>query len=437
MSVPQFSAPLSGWDLATWRLGERDASLRSTVVGIIEISGHPSIELIRSRAKVATELHPVLRCTVEQRSEVPHLVELLELNFNLLVTEHFQITDVKFFAQECAETEFEPQQPLWKLHVVRTQSRTYILAALHHSIADGNGALLLSGYLFDESETVNIHRVEFAESSLVNDQADAFKNSLQPLLNRALKDPAGLVGDISSVVSSLGRLLQLPKSPGSTSMTSRGTDFDVRFYEIQKADVRSLIKGKGVTQHDALVALVLKLLWNFHSQQSQPLKSARINVPVATTVDAAAANRMIVARLECEVDGAKFDELMQRSHQSLSEWRNEPGLALATQLVEASRLIPIDILTTAVKQADATISTLRGVARLGHIDGFRIDAIWPLVAPVGAAVSVTSVGVGQSIFLCISWDKSAISDSQIWNIVLTETFSEILPVGCVRHEFAI
>ena len=142
MQSPRFSTPLSGWDLATWRLGERDPSLRSTVVGIIEINGHPSIELIRSRAKIATEAHPILRCKVELRSEVPHLVELSELDFDYLVSERTDITDIKTFARKCAETNFEPFQPLWKLHVVRAATRTYVLAALHHSISDGNGALL-------------------------------------------------------------------------------------------------------------------------------------------------------------------------------------------------------------------------------------------------------------------------------------------------------
>lgn len=436
MEIPLFSVPLSGWDLATWRIGESDPSLRSTVVGIIELEGHPQLSVIRERALKATQHHPVLRCHVEVVEGVAHLVELATLDFAKLVVEHFDVTDISAFAKDCTNSDFELNLPLWRLHIVRKSQRTFVVAALHHSISDGNGALALAGFLFDENQGIESQKVEFGNFENVEQQADKTKRALQPIIERALRDPVGLIGDINSVVSSLSRLLQIPQISSLRSTPARGANFEFNFYQLEKSSVRSLIKGKGVTQHDALVAFVLKALWNYHNRVGTPLSAAHINIPVAMNVEDAASNRMIVARLNCSLDDANFDQLMQRSHETLRQWRAEPGLALAGQLVDASRLVPIDLLANAVKQADATISTLRGVPKLGHIDSHVASAIWPLVAPIGAAVSITSVGIGQSIYLCITWDVLAIDDQTIWKQVLTDTWIEIFGTAIASHEFA-
>jgi len=92
--------------------------------------------------------------------------------------------------------------------------------------------------------------------------------------------------------------------------------------------------------------------------------------------------------------------------------------------VEASRLIPTSILASAIKKADATISTMRGLPRLGHVFGSEVTAIWPLVAPVGAAVSVTSMGAGLDISMCVSRDLAAVSNTALWEQSLAQAMSE-------------
>ena len=179
----------------------------------------------------------------------------------------------------------------------------------------------------------------------------------------------------------------------------------------------------------------LRAMWLYHSQQNLALEKVRINVPVALSVEQAAANRMIVARLEMDLADPQPAALMRQSNERLHEWRSQPALAVASELVEASRLIPTAVLASVVKKADATISSLRGVARLGTIGGHHVSGIWPLVAPIGAAVSVTSVGVGQEVSMCVTHDTAAVRDESLWAFCLGRAMSETAGVALVAYRF--
>lgn len=420
------SAPLLGWDLAAWRLAAADPSLRSTVVGIIEIAGSVDGESLLRRLNRAVASESVLRSRIVTSTGGPALQEMSD--FDVMSVVNFFSTDVSVqtVAHDMARESFEAPLPLWRLACVTKNDSTFIIAALHHAISDGNGALILAGHLFDESLVIppeeDPHQSVSEESQSAT--ATPLQQALVRTLERAIRDPQGLARDVTSMLKSISGLIEVPRSSHATEMSERGPEFSYSLFRISKKQVRAAIAGQGVSQHDALVASVAKALYLYHSARGQSLEKIRINVPVALDAQAVAANNLVVARLEIDIDESSVAQLMQRSNAALRSWRQQPALQVAQELVEASRLIPTHILAAAIKKADATISTMRGLPRMGHVFGSPVVGIWPLVAPVGAAVSVTSMGTGLDIAMCVSVDEAAVSDVALWNSCLATSMSE-------------
>lgn len=433
MSQTAQSTPLFGWDLAAWRLSQADPALRSTVVGIVKIEGRLDGELLRQRVQLAVDNHRVLRCVVAEGGAGPSLVEVAGLDASSRIS-FAEGSDVAAHAHSYVETVFDHQLPLWRLGVIYTSTHTYVIAALHHAIADGNGALALAGYLFDQAQS-GAEQSEGVRPSKVDATHQSLRVALVRVFERAVRDPQGLARDLSTITKSLNSVLQVPQDVHAQAMAQRSSSFGQLFFRFPKSAVRQATLGKGVSQHDALVAAMCRAVWLYHSEQDLTLERVRINVPVALNVERAAANQMIVARIEMDLTNPRPDALMQQSNERLHEWRNQPALAVASELVEASRLIPTAVLASVVKKADATISSLRGVPRLGTVGGHQVSGIWPLVAPIGAAVSVTSVGVGLDVSMCVTHDTAAVRDESLWTRCLSQAMSETAGVTLVAYHF--
>lgn len=431
---------LFGWDLAAWRLAEADPGLRSTVVGIVCVEGSLTATDLMPKVMAAVAHNRVLRSRVVSGASGPALEELKSFDVGRCVAWISNTVDVAAVAHDLVETVFDSELPLWRLAVVSAGERTYVVAALHHAIADGNGALGLAGYLFDEfqtsaSEQSSPRATETEEGATSASSRDAVTSAAARVLERAIRDPQGLARDVNVLVKSATTLLSMPPQPHAQAMARRSATFGQTFYTFPKAVVRNAIAGRGVSQHDALVAVVCTALSEYHQRSGIRLEKLRINVPVALSVEKAQANQMLVARLEMSLDDLQPAALMSQSNRLLHEWRSQPALGLASELIEASRLVPSGLIASVVKKADATISSLRGVPRLGHIGGRRVSSIWPLVAPIGAAVSITSVGVGTDVTMCVTHDEAAVTDIGLWRSCLSAAMSQTAGVELIEHKF--
>ena len=135
MSQATQSTPLFGWDLAAWRLSQADPALRSTVVGIVEIDGRLNPQLLLRRVQLAVDNHRVLRCAVADNGAGPSLVEVAGFDATPLVS-FIEGSEVSAQAHAYVETVFDPHLPLWRLGVIYSPTRTYVIAALHHAISE-------------------------------------------------------------------------------------------------------------------------------------------------------------------------------------------------------------------------------------------------------------------------------------------------------------
>jgi hypothetical protein len=189
--------------------------------------------------------------------------------------------------------------------------------------------------------------------------------------------------------------------------------------------MQNIVRGNQISNHDVLVALVVNALQRYFNGIDVSKKSIIANIPVAMNLDDAAANKLVVARIDFDTQLQSTSDLMKISRQKLRSWRSEPSLALASQLINASQLVPIDWITKTLKTSDATISTLIGSSAPKRILGYELKGVWPLVPPIGAALNFTSVTVGDYVHIGLAIDSLVLENSQLWSKSFEEAALEV------------
>ena len=189
--------------------------------------------------------------------------------------------------------------------------------------------------------------------------------------------------------------------------------------------MQNLVRGNQISNHDVLVALVINALQRYFKEDRANKKSIIANIPVAMNLDDAAANKLVVARIDFDSQLQSTTDLMKVSRQKLRNWRSEPSLALASQLINASQLVPIDWITKTLKTSDATISTLVGGPGTRRILGYELKGVWPLVPPIGAALNFTSVTVGDYVHIGLAIYSLVVENSQLWARSFEEASLEV------------
>jgi hypothetical protein len=408
--------PLVGWDLATWRITQSESSLAANVVAIAEIAGRVETSALIPRIAKLVEAYPILTMGVSEVVPVS-LVSLPDFDFTKYVFVSGQ--DVVGIASDLSNLQIGPNECLWRLHLIHRNSKTYLICAIHHAIADGNTAMMLLQTLFDDPQFPSEQTWQpHAEKDIYED----IKAGAGKLVGRLTRDPVGLASDLNVMIQSLTRLVSF-----SNSATDRKTSSDLRatFLKIDKRQMQNLVRGNQISNHDVLVALVINALQRYFKEDRANKKSIIANIPVAMNLDDAAANKLVVARIDFDSQLQSTTDLMKVSRQKLRNWRSEPSLALASQLINASQLVPIDWITKTLKTSDATISTLVGGPGTRRILGYELKGVWPLVPPIGAALNFTSVTVGDYVHIGLAIDSLVVENSQLWARSFEEASLEV------------
>lgn len=408
--------PLVGWDLATWRITQSEPGLSANVVAIAEISGRITPEQLYPRIENLLGAYPVLSMGV--KDSIPIALEHLP-NFSLEENVFDNDADVIDLAKNLSNRSVGYGECLWRLHVVQRASKTYLICSIHHAIADGNTAMMLLQMIFDDPQFPQITDSEQIPNS---DIYEELKSGAGKIINRITKDPVGLANDFNQMIQSLTRVIAFSSSSNNHESSS---NLNAKFLKIDKRQLQNIVRGKRISNHDVLVAVVISTIQKYLAATKTHRNSIIANIPVAMNINDAAANKLIVARIDFSSETQSISQLMQTSREKLRTWRNEPSLSLASHLINATALIPIDIITKTLKNADATISTLVSSASQKRLLGFEIKGVWPLVPPIGAALNFTSVAIGEYVHIGLAIDSAAIKDFQVWQTAFDQTCVEV------------
>ncbi len=408
--------PLQGWDLATWRVTQSKSGLAANVVAIVEVAGIINSEAFNNRVKNLVSIYPTLSMAVSD-SEPTHLYSIPD--FSILPYISKSTDSVSESATRLANLNIGPNECLWRIEMIYREGKTFILCAINHAIADGNTAMLLMQYLFDNPREMSFKtKSGEGKSDFFND----IKNGVSEFVGRVTKDPVGLARDISEMAQSITRLMALNTADRDSNETS---ELAAKFYKIDKRQLNNLTQGNQISSHDAMVALIVGALQRYHQKKSNSGESLLVNVPVAMNINDLAANKIVVARIDFPFAITPASQLMKMSREKLRNWRKEPSLKIANSLINASQLIPIDLIVRNLRSSDATISTLLGDSQPKRMFGFEVKGIWPLLAPIGAGLNFTSVTLNGYVYIGLCLDHQVISDRQRWQLAFEASALEI------------
>ena len=447
---------LSGWDFATWRGAAGDPSLRSPIIGLILLDGTPDWDRLVDRFDRASRLAPVLRqkvVTGPVDTMTPRLMvdPDFDLSFHL---RRFRISLPGNWDQVLDEvrrqsmTDFDLQRPLWRVTLLEglEGNRSALMIKLNHTIADGQGAMLLGATVVDfvpdgvdlgpmpeapvaadiDQMGLVAHAMKEASGRMARSAREAVEAAL-PVLGKLLSSPAEAVDDVATLVRSIARFVSVPSSPLSPSMTGRSINYHFVTYDLPLAELKAAGKSRGLSLNDAFMGAITGGLGRYHDERGEPVASLRVNMPISLRKHGeSASNAVTIARFEVPVSSDDLEGRMHTIHDTVVSWRNEPALGLADALAEMSRLVPSEVLAAAARTSDFTASNVPGVPVPVWVAGAQVLRMYPMVSTIGAAVNVTLLSYAGLASVGLSTDDAAVHDRELFARCMGEGFAEVV-----------
>jgi len=452
---------LSGWDFATWRTAAGDPSMRSPIIGLILLDRAPHWRHLIERFDRASRVAPVLRQKVVSGpvdTMTPRLVidPHFDLSFHM---RRFRISLPGTWDQVLDEvrrqsmTDFDLQRPLWRVTLLEglAGGRAALLVKLNHTIADGQGAMLLAATVVDfAKEGVDLGPMPEAPVAADVDQAGLVAQAMieattrisraardvvdaaMPVLGKLLSNPTEAIDDVTTLVRSVGRFVNVPSRPLSTAMTGRSLNYHFVTFDLPLAELKAAGRRRGLSLNDAFMGGITGGLRRYHDARGEPVDALRVNMPISLRREGdSASNAVTIARFEVPVAELDLDARMRAIHDIVALWRQEPALYLADALAEMSRVVPSDVLAAAARTSDFTASNVSGVPVPVWVAGAQVLRMYPMVSTIGAAVNVTLLSYAGLASIGVSTDDAAVPDRELFAQCLAEGFAEVVghPVG--------
>lgn len=449
---------MSGFDFATWRSSANDPVMRSTILGLVLLDSSPNWDRLLDRFDRAARTATLLRTKVVDPGGLfqnPRLIidPDFDLSFHVrryMMPEGATWSDVLEEARRQSLTDFNMDRPLWQATLLEglPGGKAAAIMKLHHAVADGQGAMILSAALFDfqdgevdlgplppEPEGADLDRIGFAEAMVrdnfgwVAKTAPEFVKGIAPATLKALTNPIDTINKVRTTTGSLAKTLNIPLGPLSPLMTERSTSYHFSTIDFPFEHLRNAAKAEGTTANDAFLAAVGEGMAIYHEKFDSPLSQLRINMPVSLRVEGdGLSNAVTIARFEMPIHIGDPAELMHSVDDIVRKIRREPGLKMVDQIGEVSRLVPQELLSAAAQASDVTASNVAGSPVPMWFAGSKVLRMYPLVGTVGAAVNITMLTYNGNASVGISTDDAAVEDLRVLMQSLRQGFSNVLGI---------
>lgn len=293
------------------------------------------------------------------------------------------------------ERPLDRDRPLWDLHVLRglDDDRWALVWRMHHAVADGEGASMLLGNLYDLRRSGGPTMTEALRQAPARSTADSGGSS-----------PVGIVADTAKALPRTARtMLDLTPRTPSDLTGEVSPERAWRSAQVPLADARSAGKALGATVNDIVVTAVTTGFRDLLLGRGlDPERSLRAVVPVSlrTPGDDHADNQVAMISAELPVSVADVADRLAAVRDSTGRGKSSavPQLMGAFWSV-VDRLVPAGLQERVVERAtplsrafvDTLITNVPGPAFPLFFAGHRAHASYPII-PVDGALRVT-VGV--------------------------------------------
>ena len=453
--MPEF---LSNTDAFAYAM-EADARLRSTVVSIVMLDRTPDWDVLVDRLERVTRQMPMFRQHV-----VPSLPPApprwvydpdFDLRFHLRrVTAPAPGTfdTVLEMARNAQMSEFDHARPMWTMTVVDglTDGAAALLVKLHHSMADGIGALQIGMLVFDlQAEPADLGPLPPVPASSSPGPVDGVRYGLQydvglagrlvrtatlggaKALLGSVRDPVGSARSAAATTASVYRTVRPINTTSSPIMTDRRMVRELGVHEIPLAPLKAAAHAGNAKLNDAFLAGITGGLRIYHERHSAPVDELHVTMPISirTDGDAHGGNRITLMRFAVPVSVSDPRRRIRETRVRAAAAGKERSLALTQAIAGGLNLLPRWYVGSILRHVDFLASDVPGVPVPVWIGGAAVTMQYAFGPTIGAGVNVTLFSYQDTCSLGINADSGAIPDFELFHECLVAGFDEVIALG--------
>ncbi len=450
---------LSAFDYMMFR-ADMDTKSRTTIMQIETLDVVPDWDRLRTeldrtsrialrlRQRVVAPVVPLTpaRWVVDPDFDLDYHVRRVQLPGS---TSLRQLLD---FAQTMFHDPLDPNRPLWEMVLVEglddDGAKAAMVWKLSHATIDGVGGAVLDELIRSAvrepgpwtmpplpipedltSMELTQRAVKRLPLRLVG-SAVRRGRSMAGLGMRALRDPAGLAGQVTKMVSSARHTLA-PESEPSPLLRGRSLQrrFDTHVMPLQV--LRKAARAHGCSLNDAYLAALAGAMRRYHDALGVPIESITCGMPINVRADSdpAGGNQWSAASLALPVSEADPVRRMQAIRERVITARSDAGLNLMALVSPIMTWLPLSLLSGLGGGSlgiDIQASNVPGSPVARYVAGARILRSIPIGPLPGVAMMATMVSQDGQLHLGLNVDPAAFTDHELLMSSIRAGFDEVI-----------
>lgn len=444
-------------DTFAWAM-ENDPTLRSTVVLVALLESPPGFDVVVDRFDRISRVVPLFRQRiVPNPPPAPPRWEVdpdFDLAFHLrrvVAPPPGDLDTVLAMARRAEMAEFDRARPLWEITLVEglAGGAAALVCKVHHSLADGIGAIQIGMILFDLTQEPQdlgplppapepdrpgllrpVRNLAVYNAGLAGAAAKA---GLQvgPVALGALRRPVRSAGDAVATAASVYRVVRPITRTGSPIMKQRSLLRELAVHEVPLPALREAAHRAGAKVNDAFLAGVTGGLRRYHTRHGVSVGDLHVTMPVSIRrpEDPVGGNRITLLRFDLPAGVWDPLERLRLIHRRTESMRTERSLPYTQLIAGGLNLVPRPYISAILRHVDFLASDVPGIPAPVFIAGSPVRALYPFGPTIGAAVNVTLMSYADTCGVGVNIDTAAIPDVAAFLECLREGFAEVLTVG--------
>ena len=438
--LPRFDARMSDSEGLMWRL-EKDPFLASTFGNVTVLDRPLNFALFKERLERATVAVPRLRQKVRPTPAAlgaPKWVDDPEFNIDyhvrrVCLPEPGSLRQLLDLATLIVNDPFERTRPLWQFTVVDglAGGRGALIVKLHHTVADGQGGVLLSLQFIDLERNSPLPpplpTPPTPEPPL--DTADETVDLLRSSMTDALRVPIGLLKQVRNVLAEPTRLPTMATQANDSlrGLIAQMGEVDAarsplwkrrslqRRLETARVPYREMIdasRALGGKLNTAFVTAMADAAGSYHRKLGAPVESLRTSIAISTRTENSGSNAFSLAKLLVPTGDMPITERFAAIQEALDQAREGARSASLDTLASLSTNLPTSVLTRIARAQSQSIDFATSNVRSGgiplYIAGALITENYPVGPLGGVAFNATLLSYNGSLDIGIHVDAAAV-----------------------------
>ena len=438
--LPRFDARMSDAEGLMWRM-EKDPFLASTFGNVTVLDRPMNFSLFRERMLRATLAVPRLRQRVRPTPAAlgaPRWVDDPEFNIDYHVRRvslpapgtQRQLLDL---ATLIVNDPFERTRPLWQFVVVDglAGGGGALIVKLHHTVADGEGGVMLSLQFIDLARNAPMPPPLVAEPYEPPISSDDSSDLLRSSMTDALRVPLGLLKQVREVLSEPARLpgmaTQLNDSvrgllnqmgeldPARSPLwTKRSLQRRLETARVPYRELLDASRSLGGKLNTAFVTAIADAAGAYHRELGAPVESLRTSIAISTRTESSGSNAFSLAKLLVPTSDMPIVERFAAVKEALDQARDGAKSASLDTLATLSTNLPTSVLTRIARTQSQSIDFATSNVRSGgvplYIAGGLIIENYPVGPLGGVAFNATLLSYNGSLDIGIHIDTAAVAE---------------------------